>query len=172
MTAKRRLCFYRSLSTFVSNVIFQNKLHYNRFCHCCIFSCCCCCCFCFCFYLYLFFVLFLCCFCFCFCCRCRCFFLCESKKSWSLLVFLHFIILAKEVCYGKYGCFSNAPPFDNPSVPLPQSPPVTGVTYKLFTRDHPAAPQILDDSNATKLKASSYDGAKTTAIIIHGFNGK
>ena len=86
--------------------------------------------------------------------------------------FFHFIILAKEVCYGKYGCFSNAPPFDNPSVPLPQSPSVTGVTYKLFTRDHPAAPQILDDSNATKLKASSYDGAKTTAIIIHGFNGK
>lgn len=32
--------------------------------------------------------------------------------------------------------------------------------------------QIIDDSDITKLQASDYNGARNTAIIIHGVNGK
>ena len=76
------------------------------------------------------------------------------------------------MCYSKYGCFSDAPPFDNPLVPLPQSPLVIGLTYRLFTRAHHAVPQIIDDSDVTKLQASDYDGGRNTFILIHGFKGK
>ncbi|XP_078354749.1 inactive pancreatic lipase-related protein 1-like isoform X2 [Oculina patagonica] len=78
--------------------------------------------------------------------------------------------LAKEVCYTKYGCFNDNPPFDDPSVPLPQPPSAIGITYKHFTRAHSATPRIIDDSDVTKLKVSGYDDAKTTIIIVHGFN--
>ena len=78
----------------------------------------------------------------------------------------------KEVCYSKYGCFSDDAPSDNPSVPLPQSPSVIGLTYKHFTRVQSATPQIIEDNDITKLKASGYDDAKTTAILVHGYKGK
>lgn len=95
-----------------------------------------------------------------------------SIQKLILFLILLFIALAKEVCYTKYGCFSDDAPFDNPSVPLPQAPSVIGSTYKHFTRVHSSTPQIIDDSDVTKLKASGYDDAKSTAILVHGFKGK
>lgn len=85
---------------------------------------------------------------------------------------VHFNVLAKEVCFTKYGCFSDDAPFDNPSVPLPQAPSVIGTTYKHFTRVQSAAPLVIDDTDVTKLKASGYDDTKTTAVLVHGFKGK
>ena len=87
-------------------------------------------------------------------------------------LFLFALVLANQVCYSKYGCFSDAPPFDNPTVPLPQAPSVIGVTYRVFSRAHPTVPRIIDDSDVTKLQSSDYDGAKNTVILIHGFKGK
>ncbi|KAJ7383381.1 hypothetical protein OS493_028463 [Desmophyllum pertusum] len=78
---------------------------------------------------------------------------------------------AKEVCFNAYGCFSDAAPFDNPSVPLPQAPWVIWTAYKVFTRVHYETPQIIDDCDVAKLQASGYDGDKSTAILVHGFNG-
>ena len=89
-----------------------------------------------------------------------------------LLFMVHFNVLAKKVCFTKYGCFSDDAPFDNPSVSLPQAPSVIGTTYKHFTRVQSAAPLVIDDTDITKLKASGYDDTKTTAVLVHGFKGK
>ena len=57
-------------------------------------------------------------------------------------------------------------------MPLPQSPSVVGIAYKVFTRAQSTVWQIIDDSDVAKLQASGYNRTKTTAILVHGFNGK
>lgn len=78
----------------------------------------------------------------------------------------------QEVCYGKYGCFSKASPFDNVFVKLPQEPSSVGTTFKLFTRSNRNNAQLVDDSNEEKLQRSSFDISKRTIVIVHGWKGK
>ena len=80
---------------------------------------------------------------------------------------------AQKVCYGKYGCFSNDPPFDRGYWLdyLPESPETIGTTFYLHTRKDRIGFKLLDDSDVSKLKASDYDGNKKTMFIIHGWKG-
>jgi len=80
---------------------------------------------------------------------------------------------AKEVCYGKYGCFSNRPPFDRSLLfdQLPKPPAEVQTTYYLYTREDRIGLKTLDDSDANKLQESSYDGNKKTILIAHGWTG-
>ncbi|EDO48486.1 predicted protein, partial [Nematostella vectensis] len=77
-------------------------------------------------------------------------------------------VFSDQVCYGKYGCFSDASPFSRPFVPLPAPPSKVGTSFQLFTRSHPHLVSI-DDSDVKKLKASTYDGKKRTFVIAHGY---
>lgn len=55
---------------------------------------------------------------------------------------------AAEVCYPPCGCFSDDPPFDNPSFPLPESPDAQQLRYQLFTRNNPTDARIFTLSDA------------------------
>lgn len=81
-------------------------------------------------------------------------------------------ILAKEVCYGKYGCFSRQPPFNNWWVSLPLRPTFVGTTFNLYTRSNRKDPNIIDDNDQGKLTRSQFDITKRTILIIHGYTGK
>lgn len=73
------------------------------------------------------------------------------------------------ICYPKYGCFSNDPPFDGrPLVNFPQHPTVVQTKFRLFTRASSSS-DFIDDTDVDKLKASNYDGKKKTTFIIHGW---
>ena len=76
------------------------------------------------------------------------------------------------ICYPKYGCFSNDPPFDGrPLVDFPQHPTVIQTKFRLFTRASSSS-DLIDDTDIHKLKASNYDGKKKTTFIIHGWLGR
>ena len=79
---------------------------------------------------------------------------------------------AEEVCYGKYGCFSHASPFDNTIVKLPQSPSEIGTIFKLYTRSNRDNHQLIDDDDEGKLQRSNFDISKRTIVIVHGLSGK
>lgn len=80
--------------------------------------------------------------------------------------------LAREVCYGKYGCFSRQPPFNNLLVSLPLGPSFVGTTFNLFTRTKREDAVVIDDKDEGKLSSSCFDIAKRTILIIHGYTGK
>jgi len=84
-------------------------------------------------------------------------------------------IASAEVCYGKYGCFSNDPPFDRGLLGfnrLPKSPEDLKTTFYLYTRTDRIGFTTLDDSSAIKLEESEYDGSKKTILIAHGWTGR
>ena len=78
----------------------------------------------------------------------------------------------KSVCYGKYGCFSNEPPFDRFMVLLPEPPNVVGTVFRLFTRENKLTSQILNDSDLDRLSNSNYDARRRTIVLIHGYVGE
>ena len=82
---------------------------------------------------------------------------------------------AKQVTYGKYGTFSNGPPFDSKVIivnrPLPDPPEQMETTFFLFTRKDRIGFKTLDDSDVNKLKESTYDGSRKTILIAHGWTG-
>ena len=79
-----------------------------------------------------------------------------------------------QVCYGKYGCFNQFPPFANILMKLPQSPDVVGAKFHLYTRENTDAnsAQELDDSDLSKLTASNFNISRRTIIVCHGWTGK
>ncbi|XP_048582758.1 inactive pancreatic lipase-related protein 1 isoform X2 [Nematostella vectensis] len=83
--------------------------------------------------------------------------------------FLGLASAGQGICYPKYGCFHDNPPFNRPLVPLPHPPDRVGTNFRLFTRSNPLISNVIDDSDVSKLQASRYDGKKRTIIIVHGF---
>lgn len=84
----------------------------------------------------------------------------------------NYVPLAKiEVCYGKYGCFSNAEPFNHRIVLLPLPPLVVSPKFHLYTRSNMKEPQTINDHELTKLQQSHYNGAKRTVLVVHGYIG-
>ena len=94
------------------------------------------------------------------------------NKGEPILKCIFYATGMQEVCYGKYGCFSKASPFDNRLVKLPQDPSSVGTTFKLFTRSNRNNAQLVDDSNKEKLQRSSFDISKRTIVVVHGWKGK
>lgn len=82
-----------------------------------------------------------------------------------------YLLAEIEVCYGKYGCFSNREPFKRiASLPFP--PAMIAPKFRLYTRFNPDKPQFIDDFDLSKLQNSSYSGSKRTVIVVHGYIGK
>jgi len=82
-----------------------------------------------------------------------------------------YLLAEIQVCYGKYGCFSNREPFKG-IVLLPFPPALIAPKFRLYTRLNPDKPQFIDDSDLTKLQNSSYSGSKRTVFVVHGYIGK
>jgi len=73
-----------------------------------------------------------------------------------------------QVCYEKYGCFSNKEPFKK-FVLLPFPPALIAPNFRLYTRLNQDKPQFIDDYDLAKLQNSSYNGSKRTVIVVHGY---
>ncbi|KAJ7383384.1 hypothetical protein OS493_028466 [Desmophyllum pertusum] len=73
-----------------------------------------------------------------------------------------------EVCYGKYGCFSKAEPFNNLAL-LPLPPLVISPAFRLYTRSNTGQPQFINDYELTKLQNSNFNGSKKTVFVAHGY---
>lgn len=89
-----------------------------------------------------------------------------------MFLILDFIVLGKEVCYIKYGCFSDEVLFNNFLVFLFQFLLVFGIMYKFFIRVQFVMLQIIDDNDIIKLKVFGYDDVKVIVIFVYGFKGK
>lgn len=76
-----------------------------------------------------------------------------------------------EVCYGKYGCFSNREPFNRIAL-LPAPPTLVAPKFRIYTRSNPDKPQFINDYDLTKLQTSNFNGSKKTVFIVHGYIGK
>lgn len=82
-----------------------------------------------------------------------------------------YLLAEMQVCYEKYGCFSNKEPFKK-FVLLPFPPALIAPNFRLYTRLNQDKPQFIDDYDLAKLQNSSYNGSKRTVIVVHGYIGK
>ena len=73
-------------------------------------------------------------------------------------------------CYGKYGCFSNDPPF-NRMVLLPLSPSAISPKFDLYTRSNMKDPQTVNDHDLSMIQNSNFNGSKSTVFVVHGYTG-
>lgn len=92
--------------------------------------------------------------------------------SVCLLLFLFSIgtSQATTVCYGKYGCFSDDPPFDNPIISLPSDPETIATKFVLYTReDAHQKGEILDTDKNASITKSTFDSLLKVKFIVHGF---
>ncbi|KAK2560734.1 Pancreatic triacylglycerol lipase [Acropora cervicornis] len=87
----------------------------------------------------------------------------------SFFSFTQSKVVFKEVCYGKYGCFSKAPPFDDRLVMSPQDPSIVNTTFSLYTRSNKHKAHLIDDEDEEKLYDSNFEISKRTIIISHGW---
>jgi len=85
------------------------------------------------------------------------------------LAFIVAFVEGKKVCYPPYGCFSNEPPFKRPFVRLPETPQVVGTKFMLYTRLQSAYPDIISDADISSIRTSTFDGKKTTFVVVHGY---
>lgn len=87
-----------------------------------------------------------------------------------------FIFLGDEICHPPYGCFNDQHPFSRALVKLPRSPAVIGTKFILQTRDSWTTkfqiPRYLDPMFPESITKINYDGAKKTAVFVHGYLGK
>ncbi|CAH3130567.1 unnamed protein product, partial [Porites lobata] len=74
-----------------------------------------------------------------------------------------------EVCYDKYGCFSNAAPFDHRFAFLPLPPSVISPTFDLYTRSNLEQQETINDYDLNMLQQSHYNKTRKTVIVVHGF---
>ncbi|XP_071118170.1 inactive pancreatic lipase-related protein 1-like [Haliotis cracherodii] len=86
----------------------------------------------------------------------------------------HGLIFTNSKCYGKYGCFSNASPYNNAKRFLPESPESQGIQFLLYTRTNRAQAQILKEADSNSVHQSHYNHAHPTKMITHGYtdNGR
>ncbi|XP_078656778.1 endothelial lipase-like isoform X1 [Branchiostoma floridae x Branchiostoma belcheri] len=75
----------------------------------------------------------------------------------------------KSVCYGRLGCFSNAPPFSS-DIPLPQPRKRINTTFHLRTRSNPVQSHVLKPGRPETLRRSNYESGVMTRIILHGYS--
>ena len=80
-----------------------------------------------------------------------------------------FIANPKTLCYDKYGCYENFPP---QSRELPQEPSKVGTKFHLFTRRNRETPQIIDDEDESKLRASNFNISRRAIFVVHGYFGR
>ncbi|XP_071118627.1 inactive pancreatic lipase-related protein 1-like [Haliotis cracherodii] len=72
------------------------------------------------------------------------------------------------VCYPGVGCFSSSYPFNNTGE-VPQDPQFIGTVFRLFTRQRPTVPDVLETGNRQSLIESTFDHRLPVKIILHGF---
>lgn len=81
-------------------------------------------------------------------------------------------VLAREVCYDHYGCFSTESPWTSllrPHATLPDPPYEVGTRFLLFTRTTLNEDFELVPDNDVILGFSPYQKDKPTIFLIHGF---
>jgi len=87
------------------------------------------------------------------------------------MIIRHHNTLAKEVCYGNYGCFSNISPvkyMGSTYYPLPQTPEEINTTFIMHNRHTSENGEILDNSMDSIL-SSSINLKSETYFIVHGY---
>uniref|UniRef100_A0A8C5WI63 Triacylglycerol lipase n=1 Tax=Leptobrachium leishanense TaxID=445787 RepID=A0A8C5WI63_9ANUR len=92
---------------------------------------------------------------------------------WLLILLSAGVVLGKEVCYDKIGCFSNERPWswteERPISRLPWSPQQIQAKFLLHTRENPVDFQVLDAFNESSISASNFKASRKSRFIIHGF---
>lgn len=90
--------------------------------------------------------------------------------AWGLMG-LFKLASPSEICYKKYGCFSNEKPFTNTKGILPEKPQSMGVRFLLYTRKNPRkAKKLKRCGKREDLLDEKFP--KPTKMIIHGYVDK
>lgn len=76
---------------------------------------------------------------------------------------------AASVCYDKYGCFSDEPPFDNSLMALPSHPESIGTKFSLHTRADALKKKEFLSADNSSISNSSFNPLRKVKFIIHGF---
>ena len=85
-------------------------------------------------------------------------------------IYIIFLSTATTVCYGKYGCFSDNPPFDNPLISLPSDPETIATKFVLYTREDALQKgELLDTDKNVSITKSTIDSLLKVKFIVHGF---
>ncbi|EDO39031.1 predicted protein, partial [Nematostella vectensis] len=84
-----------------------------------------------------------------------------------LMVLSLYLISTDTVCYGDYGCFSSAPPFDCLYMELPQTPLEIATSFTLFTPEMQAGERL--DPKRLARNSTAFRGDRKLVLIIHGF---
>jgi len=82
-----------------------------------------------------------------------------------------FLLSGHSVTYSPFGTFTKDPPFHKHWMLLPQSPSRVGTKFHLYTRRSGTDDQILDSLRPATIHASTFNSAKKTVFISHGFTG-
>ncbi|PFX32145.1 pancreatic lipase-related protein 2-like isoform X1 [Stylophora pistillata] len=95
----------------------------------------------------------------------------KSLFFFALLFSLQGHSKATKVCYGKYGCFSNDPPFDKSMILLPSDPDSIGTRFLLHTRTNTQknVVEILNTDNNASIVNSTFDPLLKVKFIVHGY---
>jgi len=87
----------------------------------------------------------------------------------SCLYLTFLTINCREICYDKYGCFTDTNPFGGtlprPIAALPEVPSKINPLFRLYNRKSPQIGEIITPNNQGEL----FNPSLQTKVIIHGF---
>ncbi|XP_031558817.1 uncharacterized protein LOC116295201 [Actinia tenebrosa] len=88
--------------------------------------------------------------------------------TWFFIWFC--ITQADKVCYKRYGCFSDDPPFDDIYMSLPQTPEEIKTDFYLYTplNDLPFGERFTAE-HVEAVRNTSFDPKLRLTVIVHGF---
>lgn len=92
------------------------------------------------------------------------------RTSTIFVRFPAFCSSADKVCYERYGCFSDDPPFDDIYMSLPQTPEEIETDFYLYTplNDFPFGERFTAEHVAA-ITNTSFDTKLRLTVIVHGF---
>ncbi|XP_062987645.1 pancreatic lipase-related protein 2-like [Elgaria multicarinata webbii] len=92
---------------------------------------------------------------------------------WFIALFLNVVVRGSEICYSRFGCFTNDPPWggtlQRPVLNLPESPEVVNTTFFLYTRENPTHSQVISALHPSTIRVSNFRTKRITCFIIHGY---
>jgi len=92
-----------------------------------------------------------------------------TTLSALLLIFTTENVQGSEVCYHPYGCYSDAYPFNEALVQLPQNPIDVGTIFTLYTRNNPTTGEFLNPTASRSPSRANFNPNKTTVVFVHGY---
>ncbi|KAK2556749.1 Pancreatic lipase-related protein 2 [Acropora cervicornis] len=91
------------------------------------------------------------------------------KCKFNFKISFPLVSTAVTVCYDKYGCFSDDPPFDNLLMALPSHPDSIDTSFVLYTNTNALNTREILAGEYSSISNSSFNPMHKVALIIHGF---